>query len=326
MSYCTKEQIEAARAMDILTYLRLYEPENLKPFGRNGYCLKDHDSLKISNGKWYWWSRGIGGKTALDYLVSVRNVPFTKAVEMLCSGNVKAAYPVSKPRDRPRAEFIPPEKNNDNGQVTAYLMKRGIDKEIIDYCIGKGLLYEDRQYHNAIFAGYNAEKQMKYAFKRSTYANSTFMGEVGGSDKRYSFSIQPKGAEEKTAAVFESAIDALSYAALLKMEGLAWEKCRYLSLGGVHQEKHSKTYSLPLALEWYLKTHPQTDTLILALDSDESGQKAAVGIQKALEGTKTVCVIQPPKDAKDYNELLTARKGLKSTVKTRGAACGEIAR
>ena len=110
MGYCTREQIEAARAMDILTYLRLYEPENLKPFGRNGYCLKDHDSLKISNGKWYWWSRGIGGKTALDYLISVRNVPLTRAVEILCSGNVRAACPVPKPRDRPRADFIPPEK------------------------------------------------------------------------------------------------------------------------------------------------------------------------------------------------------------------------
>ena len=81
MGYCTKKQIESARTVDILTYLRLYEP-----------------------------SRGVGGKTALDYLVSVRNVPFTRAVEMLCSGNAKAVYPVSKPRDRPKAELIPPEK------------------------------------------------------------------------------------------------------------------------------------------------------------------------------------------------------------------------
>ena len=136
MAYVTKEQIETARAMDLLTYLQIYEPENIKPFGQNGYCLKDHDSLKISNGKWYWWSRGIGGKTALDYLVSVRSIPFTKAVEMLCDGNCKAAYPVSKPRDRPQEKpksgFVPPEKNETNKQVISYLMKRGIDREIID--------------------------------------------------------------------------------------------------------------------------------------------------------------------------------------------------
>ncbi len=326
MGYCTKEQIETARAIDILTYLRLYEPDNLKPFGRNGYCLKDHDSLKISNGKWYWWSRGVGGKTALDYLVLVRNVPFTQAVEMLCGGSVKAACPVSKPRDRPKADFIPPEKNEDNRQVTAYLMKRGIDKEIIDYCIGKGILYEDRQYHNAVFAGYNAEGQMKYAFKRSTYANSAFMGEVDGSDKRYSFSILPEGAEEKLAAVFESAIDALSYAALLKMDGLDWKACQYLSLGGVYQEKSGAAYHLPPALERYLKKYPKINTLILALDSDEAGQKAAAGIQSALRTEQTACVIQPPNGAKDYNELLMAKKGLKHTIKTRGAKCAEPAR
>ena len=217
-------------------------------------------------------------------------------------------------------------KNENSRQATAYLMKRGIDKEIIDYCIGEGLLYEDRQYHNAVFVGYNAEKQMKYAFKRSTYANSTFMGEVDGSDKRYSFSILPDGAEEKMAAVFESAIDALSYAALLKMEGLAWKKCRYLSLGGVYLEKASGAYALPPALEGYLKKHPQTNTLILALDSDEAGQKAAAGIQAALEGTQMVCVTQPPKGAKDYNELLMAKKGLKNTVKTRGTKNAEPVR
>ena len=30
------------------------------------YCTAEHDSLKISNGKWYWWSRGFGGYSALD--------------------------------------------------------------------------------------------------------------------------------------------------------------------------------------------------------------------------------------------------------------------
>ena len=44
--------------MDLLTYLRLYEPENLVKVYGNVYCTRQHDSLKISNGKWMWWSRG----------------------------------------------------------------------------------------------------------------------------------------------------------------------------------------------------------------------------------------------------------------------------
>lgn len=43
----------------------------------------EHDSLKISNGKWMWWSRGFGGASALDYLIKVRGDPFTKAMEKI---------------------------------------------------------------------------------------------------------------------------------------------------------------------------------------------------------------------------------------------------
>ena len=66
MSYVTPEQVTQAREMDLLTYLQLYEPDNLVRFSGETYCTKDHDSLKISNGKWNWFSRGVGGRTALD--------------------------------------------------------------------------------------------------------------------------------------------------------------------------------------------------------------------------------------------------------------------
>ena len=54
--------------MDLLTYLKNYEPYELVHFSGNTYTTRTHDSLKISNGKWMWWSRGIGGRSALDYL------------------------------------------------------------------------------------------------------------------------------------------------------------------------------------------------------------------------------------------------------------------
>ena len=93
MPYVTPEQITKAKEMDLLTYLQLYEPDNLVRFGSNTYCTREHDSLKISNGKWHWFSRGIGGRTALDYLIKVRNYTFPKAVEMLSKG--AATMPLS---------------------------------------------------------------------------------------------------------------------------------------------------------------------------------------------------------------------------------------
>ncbi len=50
MGYVTPEQIAQAKEMDLLTYLRSYEPDNLVHFSGNTYCTREHDSLKISNG------------------------------------------------------------------------------------------------------------------------------------------------------------------------------------------------------------------------------------------------------------------------------------
>ena len=59
MPYVTAEAIEAARQIDLLTYLRTQEPGELVHVSGNTYCTREHDSLKISNGKWHWFSRGL---------------------------------------------------------------------------------------------------------------------------------------------------------------------------------------------------------------------------------------------------------------------------
>lgn len=71
------DELERIRQIDLLTYLREFEPGNLQKVKgtTNVYCTVDHDSLKISNGKWFWWSQGFGGYSALDYLIKVRDYP-----------------------------------------------------------------------------------------------------------------------------------------------------------------------------------------------------------------------------------------------------------
>ena len=49
MGYVTREMIDRAKKMDLLTYLQTYEPQELVHFGGNTYCTREHDSLKISN-------------------------------------------------------------------------------------------------------------------------------------------------------------------------------------------------------------------------------------------------------------------------------------
>ena len=87
MGYVTPEQITQAKELDLLTYLQRFDPQELVHVSGNTYCTREHDSLKISNGKWNWFSRGIGGKTALDYLIKVQGFSFTQAVEALVGQN-----------------------------------------------------------------------------------------------------------------------------------------------------------------------------------------------------------------------------------------------
>ena len=81
------EQIQQARDVDLISYLRSYEPQSFRKCGADEYCMKEHDSLKIStNGKWNWFSRGFGGYGALDFLIKVRGYEFAEAVNRLTDG------------------------------------------------------------------------------------------------------------------------------------------------------------------------------------------------------------------------------------------------
>ena len=99
MPYIAPEVIQEVKRMDLLTYLKSYEPYELVRFSGNVYTIKTHDSLKISNGKWMWWSRGIGGRSALDYLIKVKGYAFLDAVQMI-AGQAAIEPPVSPPAEK----------------------------------------------------------------------------------------------------------------------------------------------------------------------------------------------------------------------------------
>ena len=68
----TTDQIKMARTVDIISYMKQYEPEELIRTGPHDYKTATHSSLCISdNGLWHWYSRGIGGCGALNYLIQV---------------------------------------------------------------------------------------------------------------------------------------------------------------------------------------------------------------------------------------------------------------
>ena len=313
MPYIAPELVAKAKEMDLYTYLKNYEPFELVHFSGNTYTTKTHDSLKISNGKWMWWSRGIGGRSALDYLIKVRGNSFLDAVQIII-GQVAGEPPVfTSGGKKSEKKLLLPKENHSCMKVVSYLKGRGIDIEIIRYCLRNEILYESENYHNAVFVGRDKEGTAKYAALRGT--GTDFIGDANGSDKNYSFSIPA----EKSVSVhlFESAIDLLSYATILKAEGQDWQTEHLLSLAGVYQPaKKMEESKVPAALDTFLKEHTEVEEICFHLDNDLAGREAAQAIQTVLPERYRVRD-RPPKRGKDVNDELCIRLGIRTTERAK---------
>lgn len=297
MQLISKEDVERAREMDLYTYLSYYEPDNLRHVSSNVYSTYEHDSLMISNGKWCWFSQGIGGQSALDYLIKVKGIPFREAVERII-GNISEPLPQLRPPPEVPKEFIMPKVSDDTTRVFKYLAGRGIDPEIIQWCIDHKLIFETADYGNALFVGYNNNGEPKYGAVRATAGS--YKGDAKGSDKRFSFRIV-KAKHPKTVHVFEAVPDLLSYATLVKLEGGNWHTESYLSLAGIGMGKN-----VPKALQQFLEDYPDITYVFLHLDNDEPGRNASKNIRQAL-GTNYTVRDRPPPSGKDYNDYLRSR-------------------
>ena len=293
------EQIEQARSIDLLTYLQAHEPQSIRKSGAGEYCLVEHDSLKISNGRWNWFSRGFGGYSALDFLIKVRGYDFSDAVRHLTDGTaVSRTLPEQPPpniaKPKPQKPFALPAANINNDRVTAYLRGRGIDNSIIKQCVDGGLLYESAKSHNCAFVGFDGSKA-RFACERGIADD--YKKDVYGSDKRFGFVLPPKDPNGETLAVLESPVDALSHATIHKICNTAWNGY-HLSLGGVSS----------LALISFLEQHPETTSVQLCLDNDKAGKDATDRIIRELLADNRfshlkISVIPPP-IGKDYNDTL----------------------
>ena len=304
MPYYTEKQIDQARSIDLLTYLQSFEPTELVHVRGNTYCTREHDSLKISNGKWMWWSRGFGGNSALDYLIKVKGMQFMDAMKILTKEGTDLHDTDAKISRKPdcdvKRKLLLPDKSETNFEVIRYLTSRGIDSDVIKACIDEGLLYESLPYHNCIFVGFDETGNAAYAFYRAT-TGERLMGEAAGSDKRYSFRIDRAGS---TLHVFESAIDLLSYATIMKMRTDEWRAEPMLSLGGVYAPStNNKQTKLPIALQNMTHNQTQINTIALHLDNDYAGRSATRSISEQL-GNKYIVRDEPPAYGKDCNDYL----------------------
>ena len=320
MPYVPKELAEKLKQIDLITYFQMTGAFQVIYEGNGRYSTKEHHSLKMDNGKWNWFSHGVGGRNAVDFLCKIETgKDYHKALELLmkrtgiCAENYQQ---VTKNNEEKYKDFnnkwredsskpkqiILPEKNENNKRAFAYLMSRGIDKEVINYCIDNHFLYEDKEHHNVIFLGYDENNEVKFGCARAS--NQTrFMMDLRGSSKEYSFRLLAK---EKSSGVhiFESAIDLLSYATLIKNRGMDFRNFNLVSLSGVYQTASNIGESkVPVAIKKLLEAHKEINTIILHLDNDIAGRNATEAFKIKLEKDYKI-LDRPSTFGKDVNDFL----------------------
>ena len=301
--YLEPEELAEVKKLDLLTYLSNYESNELVKKSRNDYVTRTHDSLHMTNGMWMWWSRGIGGKTALDYLIKVYDMPFLDAALLIyqCITEKPPVYKKLHLMKQKSDDFKLPMVCSRPQKMFDYLVnKRCIDKDIVNFYYLKGYIYECQKDHSVVFVGYDERGKEKFASKRAT--DDDWKKDVYGSDKHYSFRLINKSSE--VVHIFESPIDLMSFQTLEKQKGREWNNENYLSLAGAAIiGKDIEESELPLALEHFLMNNNQIKEIILHLDNDRAGYETSEKIKYHL-GERYEITDRSPKKFKDLNEVL----------------------
>ncbi len=307
--YVTEEMINEARQVDLLSYLKAHQPTNLVRCGPNEYCTAEHDSLKISNGKWFWFSRGVGGNSALDYLVRVEGIDFVSAVSGLATGSLPR---LTRPeRSEPkRRDLSLPRMTFDLNEAGSYLRSRCIDQAVINDFTARKMVAEDTLGHTVLFLGLDKNNKPRQCSMRSS-SGPMVKRDATGSDKSYCFS-SPAESQSRTLRVFEGAIDLLSFATLMREAGVDYRKTHMISLSGINLPgRDLSEVKAPVCLQRYLDDHPEIQNVVLHLDNDYAGRRASVGIQYALEKQGFTVKTVPPPHGKDFNDYLIYVQNLK---------------
>lgn len=281
----TEEQKQQARQTDIVSLLQS-QGEQVKKSGSEYEWLYNSQKITIRDNLWFHQYERVGGD-AIDFVRRFYNKSFQDAMEYLLGNSSSAITPMQQ-KVKPIKEFIPPPKSNDMSRVFNYLnIKRGIEKEIIYSFVHEQMIYESKDYHSAIFLGFDKNGIPRHAHVRGTGASSTYKGNVSGSIPEYSFH---RHGESKYLFLFEAPIDMLSFISMNKND---WKKHSYAASCSVSDK----------VLFQCLKDNPNIQFVYLCFDNDSPGQEANKRIQNKLNELNIKSKILVP-NHKDWNEDL----------------------
>lgn len=325
MAYRTKEEmdeeIRLCKSLDIADVAKYMGYSTYRKGNSTAYTfVKEREGLVLFNNTHTFkdFYNNISG-TVIDFVMNEKNLSFKDSVSFLLqysgldrnkSNEIKTFTENDTTQEKPQvpekkeSELVLPEKNSDYRRVYAYLTKsRYIDYDTVNQFVKAGLIYEEKEHHNAVFVAKDKNGVPRHAFLRGTLTDpqKRFRGDVSGSDKRYGFTRV--GSKDNTMlVVFEAPIDLMSFVSLTKDKD-----AHLIALGMLDIEPVYK----------YISEHPEVTEVTFVLDNDEPGINAASRFEEELQNngitTKTNNVTEAliKHGVKDMNELLVKVKSSK---------------
>lgn len=282
----------------------------LESAGRDAYHVKGYGGLylfKHGHG-WYQWSEDAKGD-AVKFVQHMFQKDFVQAVYLLL--DFQNEHPMMEtapppPQRQERGTLVLPDKAGNYKRAYWYLCSvRGIEPQIVSKLMNEKKIYQQAERGNVVFVAYDRDNAPRYCAMRGTGGEKQFRMDVTNSDKSYPFHLV--GKSDKV-IVFESPIDAMSYASRVKTAGYDWTNDHYISMGGLAD----------LALQRFMGEHPEVRKIIFALDNDREGhrpdgtpcnwgQEAAAKYREKYAGQGYTVENHVPR-GKDWNDdLLAAR-------------------
>ena len=302
--YFTDEQKLRANSVDLERYL-LQNGEELIRSGPEKR-LKSDKSITIRGSEWFDHAQAVktgGGPVA--FVMYHYGLSYPEAMIRLLGGEQGVVYEAAAPRKKepePK-EFALPPAGESMRRVYAYLLKqRFISREVLNTFVSQRLIYEScekskdntKEYHNAVFVGFDEHGVPRHAHKRGVYTHGkSYRGNVSGCDPRYSFHWT--GSSDRL-YVFEAPIDLLSFLTLYPQD---WQKHSYVALCGTSEH----------AMLWMLEQNPQIRKVALCLDHDEAGIEASGQHEDTLR-ERGIAAAPLRSQYKDWNADLKALHGL----------------
>lgn len=282
------------------------------------YSFDEHDSVRIDDKKNCFWRnsqfvQGQGANTSagsiIDFVMHFEGKNFKAAIaelgEYLADPTIEHTYTPQPIEPKEPIAFELPKRSSDNRAAWSYLTKtRGINSDIVNEFIDRKMIYQDAEYRNAVFVGYNADGKADFACVRGTYPDKKFVKDIEGCNYDKCIFIDNKST---ALVVTESIIDTFSYMSILKAHGINHNYYSYNALSGTGKIR---------AVLNNLEANKNINTVVIAFDNDKGGIEAGKRLQKLLkESDWHGRILKHYPRLKDWNdELLHSKLSLANQI------------